>query len=64
MSFKRIAENSLVGMEREAGTVMVPICAHGYLILVLAGESAVALSDRDVLCGSELLRVGEEEEIS
>lgn len=51
-------------MEREAGTVMVPICAHGHLILVLAGESAVALSDRDVLRGSELLRVGEEEEIS
>lgn len=51
-------------MEREAGTVMVPICAHGHLILVLAGESAVALSDRDVLCGSEILRVGEEEEIS
>lgn len=44
--------------------MMVPICVHGHLILVLAGESAVALSDRDVLRGSELLRVGEEEEIS
>lgn len=40
--------------------MMVPICVHGHLILVLAGESAVARSDRDVLCDSELLTVEEE----